>query len=517
MTRNAMTTKGKRTLNMGNHKIKQALYRTFSVVLGLSFSQACFCTPNILLILTDDLNTRISTYGDPIAKTPNIDRLAKVGIRFDRAYANYPQCMASRASFLTGLYPEQNGVSRLHHKLRDKVPKVATLPQILKENGYHTAAVGKIFHFNVPSGIGSPYYDVDPISWSESHNPAGIDRTSAEEIKYLGPHINEKSKDSNMNGGWLSTLRLGGSRNDYTDGKITNLASKILTNMSKNQDDKPFFLAVGYVRPHVPFSAPEHFFDLYPTTKIFTESVPKNDREDIPLPQLSDRPYQLEMTEYLKKEMMQAYYASISFIDDEIGRLIQKLDDLDLRESTLILFTSDHGYLLGEHDLWQKPNLFEQTLRVPLVIASRHVKRPGVATKTMVELIDIYPTILSLAGVNIPEHNAGKSFAELLEQPNKLIRPSALSMSHSQASSSIRPGVLLKNTMGYTIKTKHFRYTEWDGGIHGAELYDHRSDPKEITNLYSTTKYASERSRLGQMLQERILESREPREYLHDN
>ena len=145
--------------------------------------------------------------------------------------------MASRASFLTGLYPEQNGVSRLHHKLRDKVPKVATLPQILKENGYHTAAVGKIFHFNVPSGIGSPNYDVDPISWSESHNPAGIDRTSAEEIKYLGPHINEKSKDSNMNGGWLSTIRLGGTRNDYTDGKITNLASKILTNMSENQDD----------------------------------------------------------------------------------------------------------------------------------------------------------------------------------------------------------------------------------------------------------------------------------------
>ena len=129
-----MTTKGKRTLNIGNNKIKQALYRTFSVVLGLSFAQACCCTPNILLILTDDLNTRISTYGDPIAKTPNIDRLAKVGIRFDRAYANYPQCMASRASFLTGLYPEQNGVSRLHHKLRDKVPKVATLPQILKEN-----------------------------------------------------------------------------------------------------------------------------------------------------------------------------------------------------------------------------------------------------------------------------------------------------------------------------------------------------------------------------------------------
>ncbi len=504
------------TIITENHNSRRSLSCFFMTLFTLSFAQPCLCAPNILLILTDDLNTRISTYGDPLAKTPNIDKLAKRGIRFDRAYANYPQCMASRASFLTGLYPGQNGVFRLHHRFRSTVPNVRTLPQVLKESGYHTTAVGKIFHFDVPSGIGSPDIDDDPISWSEKYNPAGVDRTSADQIKYLGPHINEEKKSSNMNGGWLSTIRLGGNRNDYTDGKITNTAFKILTDFSERHDNKPFFLAVGYVRPHVPFAAPEHFFDLYPTTDISIEFVPKNDREDIPLPQLSDRPYQLEMTEDKKKEIIQAYYASTSFIDDEVGRLIQKLDELDLRKSTLIVFTSDHGYLLGEHDLWQKPNLFEQTLRVPLIISSSDVKNPGGSSEAIVELIDLYPTILELAGVVIPNHNAGKSFAQLLERPQELGRHTALSMSHSQASPSATSEEQLNNVMGYTIKTKDFRYTEWDGGLHGGELYDHRSDPKEINNLYSAAEYADTRKRLGDVLQDRMLQSREPREFLYE-
>lgn len=478
------------------------------------FATTTFGQPNVLFIVADDLNTRIGAYGDAFVKTPNLNKLAREGVRFDQAYANYPQCMGSRASFLTGLYPDQNGVFKLHQRFRDTVPAVKTLPQVFRESGYHTAAVGKVFHFNVPQSIGSPNYNNDPISWSEHYNPAGIDRTSADRIEYLGPHMKEKQKNSNINGGWLSLMRLGGGRTEYTDGKITNQALRILSSRAKGFKDEPFFLAVGYIRPHVPFAAPEHFFNLYPTSEISLTTVSVNDRNDMPTPQLSDRPYQLDMTDQQKKEMIQGYYASTTFLDDEIGRLIQKLEELGLRKSTLIVFVSDHGFLLGEHDLWQKPSLFEQALRIPLIVSAPDKKQIGVSSNAIVELVDIYPTILELAGIDLPGHNSGKSFAEILDKPEDSMRKSALSMSYSHAGSSMRPGVSLRDTLGYSIKTDNFRYTEWDGGIHGAELYDHRSDPKESNNLFSNPEYSNDKNRLRIILQERISSARESREYL---
>ena len=207
-----------------NHQLRQKLKaRIFLALLALFISPMLLGNPNVLLIVADDLNTRLGTYGDPSIKTPQIDALADQGIQFDRAYVQYPQCAQSRASFLTGLYPNQTGVvgaSGLKKNFRDKVPLTKTLPQVFQDNGYHTARVGKIFHQMVPKGIGQEIYD-DKISWDERHNPKGIDRTRVTEIQYLGPLVTEATKKTNMNGGWLSYMRLGGTSNDYTDGRVT--------------------------------------------------------------------------------------------------------------------------------------------------------------------------------------------------------------------------------------------------------------------------------------------------------
>ena len=240
----------------------------------------------------------------------------------------------------------------------------------------------------VPKGIGQETYD-DKISWDERHNPKGIDRTRVTEIQYLGPLVTEATKKSNMNGGWLSYMRLGGTSNDYTDGRVTEQAISILEENAKIQSTQPLFLAVGYIRPHVPFSAPERFFDLYPLDDISIEDVPEFDRNDIPSAHLSDRPYQLDMTDQEKRIMIQAYYASISFIDEQVGKLIKKLEELKLKESTLIIFVSDHGFLLGEHELWQKPNLFENTLRIPLIISDPSSAKAGLSSDSLIEVIDI--------------------------------------------------------------------------------------------------------------------------------
>ena len=492
---------------MINHQIWQKIKaRIFVALISLFISPMVLSKSNVLLIVADDLNTRLGTYGDPSIKTPHIDALANQGIRFDRAYVQYPQCAQSRASFLTGLYPNQTGVvgaSGLKKDFRDKVPLTKTLPQVFQDNGYHTARVGKIFHQMVPKGIGQETYD-DKISWDERHNPKGIDRTRVAEIQYLGPLVTEATKKSNMNGGWLSYMRLGGTSNDYTDGRVTEQAISILEENAKIQSTQPLFLAVGYVRPHVPFSAPERFFDLYPLDEISIEDVPEFDRNDIPSAHLSDRPYQLDMTDQEKRIMIQAYYASISFIDEQVGKLISKLEELKLKESTLIIFVSDHGFLLGEHELWQKPNLFENTLRIPLIISDPRSAKAGLSSDSLIELIDIYPTILELSDLKIPEHVLGRSFAKLINRPSMPFRKSALSQSHARVT---QPNLKKENIFGYSLRTEQFRYTEWAKGTHGTELYDHTNDSGENTNLSSHDAYQDVEAELRRLLRERIAES----------
>tara|TARA_S200000501_G_scaffold189892_1_gene178689 strand:+ start:1 stop:942 length:942 start_codon:yes stop_codon:yes gene_type:complete len=306
-------------------------------------------------------------------------------------------------------------------------------------------------------------------------------------------------------------MRVGGAASDHTDGKVTDRAISILEERHAEIGDKPFFLAVGYVRPHVPFAAPERFFDMHSLDSMPVVDDPTTDREDIPIVQLADKPYQLDMSDDEKRLMVHGYYASVSFVDDQVGRLLLKLDELSLTESTLIVFASDHGFLLGEHGLWQKSMLFEEALRIPLIFSVPGTKYAGSTVDSFVELVDIYPTILDLAGIDIPKHSSGQSFASLFEHPKTNIRKSALSLSHTQAAQVGRPGLQLQEVVGYSIKTERFRYTEWSGGIHGGELYDHDSDPRELTNLYADEAYLGAKADLKVLLEQRIYESKESR------
>jgi len=203
--------------------------------------------------------------------------------------------------------------------------------------------------------------------------------------------------------------------------------------------------------------------------------------------------------------MIQAYYASISFIDEQVGKLISKLEELKLKESTLIIFVSDHGFLLGEHDLWQKPNLFENTLRIPLIISDPRSSKAGLSSDSLIELIDIYPTILELSDLEIPDHVLGRSFAKLVNRPSTPFRKSALSQSHARVT---QPNLKKENIFGYSIRTEQFRYTEWAKGAHGTELYDHTNDSGENTNLSSHDAYQDEEVGLRRLLRERIAESK---------
>ena len=474
------------------------LYRSVLLIL-LSFSLNATEKPNVLLIMVDDMNTMLSTYGDTQVKTPNLEKLKANGIQFNRAYVQYPQCTASRASMLTGLYPGQNGVTQLRQHFRNYVPWVKTLPQVFKENGYYTARVGKIFHYDVPREMGTDGMD-DPISWIDKYNPVGIDRTDHKKTKWLGPR---KPKDK-WGGGAISWIRAGGSSQEHTDGIATQQAIKILDSKHPKKTGDPFFLAVGYFRPHVPFGAPEKFFDLYPVEKIKFIKDDLKDRDDIPTAALSDDHHTLKMTDDQRREAYQAYFASISFVDEQIGALLAHLELLNLTKSTIVVFVSDHGFLMGQHGLWQKKNLFEESVRTPLIIASPFTHINSNESDALVEIIDIYPTILELTGIAIPKHASGISFTHLLENPDQKFRESAFSQTDSKAGKT-RPG--FPKVVGYSIRTDRFRYTEWGSTEYGAELYDHSNDKNELNNLISNPTFQLEKIKLQSLLKQRIQEA----------
>ncbi len=340
------------------HRSNDVMYRLFTglILCFLLVVEGADAAPNVLLIVSDDLNTDLSAYGHPQVKSPNLDALAKNGIRFDRTYAQYPLCTPSRSSFLTGLYPDQTEVHALKTDFRDTIPRAKSLPQIFRENGYHTARVGKIFHYQVPKGIGTNGLD-DPYAWDEKVNPIGIDRTRYLETRYIHPEYN-----GGIYGGVLSWMDVGGGDSDHTDGMATDAAVNLLKKNHPEKTGKPFFLAVGYYRPHVPFAAPEKYFDLYPLDKIEVHEPDASDLDDIPVAALSNMPHEDSINLETRRKLYQAYYASVSYIDNEVGRLLASLDELDLDEETIVIFTSDHGFMLGEHGLWQKNNLFERSL-----------------------------------------------------------------------------------------------------------------------------------------------------------
>ncbi len=441
--------------------------------------------PNVLFLICDDLNCDIGCYGHSLVKTPHIDSLAARGVRFSHAYCQFPLCGPSRASFMTGMYPDQTLVQRNAIYIREHIPNVKTMSQMFRDAGYFATRIGKIYHYNVPTHVGTGGHD-DPYSWNHTINPRGRDKDDEDKIFSLKP---------GSFGGTLSWLAAEGSDEEQTDGIAATEAARVLQHHANTKTR--FFLAVGLFRPHTPFVAPQKYFDLYPLDQIKVPQVPDGYLESIPSPArktLLRKKEQINLEPELARKTIQAYYASISFADAQLGRILAALEDSGLAENTIVLFTSDHGYHMGEHGYYQKTTLFENAARVPLIMAG-----PGISTRattdTMAEMVDFYPTLADLTELPAPKFISGVSLAPALRDPSATPRTSALT----------------QYANGYSIRTNNFRFTQWgDDGAEGRELYDHRNDPGEMKNLVDDPEYAATIEELSVELTTRITDAQQP-------
>jgi len=451
-------------------------------VIGISFS-ATAEKLNVLFIAADDMNNDLGVYGDPQVKTPHLNRLAKLGVRFDRAYCQQPLCGPSRASLMTGLRPDTLDMHTLAHELRKKNPDVATLGQLFRNNGYFSARAGKIYHYGNPKQIGTDAND-DPETWDERYNPAGIDKQQEDKIINHGPN-----KGLGISMAWWDPV----SRDEeHTDGMV---ASKIIELIGQKKDE-PFFLAAGFFNPHCPYVAPKRYFDMYPLDEITISDLDeaKKDLADVP-PMAIQRDtknwpfYFKDITVEEARKCKQAYYACNTFVDAQVGRLLDALEKHDLMEKTVIVFWSDHGYFLGEKGLWYKRKAFERSARMPLIIAAPGLAKNKQTGKT-VELLDLYPTLADLCGLTAPANLEGRSLRPLLTNPLGAAwnKPAVTQVWHN------------RNAWGYSIRTERWRYTEWLQGKAGRELYDHDHDPNESTNLAGFPEHRATVTRLAKRL-----------------
>jgi iduronate 2-sulfatase len=424
---------------------------------------------NVLFIAVDDMNNDLGCYGHPFVKSPNIDRLAASGLRFDRAYCQFPLCSPSRSSLLTGLRPDTTRVFNLRYHFRQGLPGVVTLPQMFLRNGYYVARVGKIYHYGNPGDIGTSGLD-DRVSWGERFNPAGRDKTALE------PDIMNYTPKRGLGSALAFLADKTGTDTEHTDGKVATQAIQLL----EAHKDEPFFIAAGFYKPHCPWVTPKKYFDLYSLDEMSLPRITAQTANEYPpLALASTRPWPyFGVTPDQAHESKLAYYAAISFVDAQIGRLLDAVDRLGLRRNTIIVFWSDHGYHLGEHGLWFKQSCFEESARVPLIISMPEQATAGQSSSRPVELVDLYPTLADLAGLTPPDHLEGFSLRPLLKDPQAEWNHAAF----TQVQRGVNPG--------HSVRTERWRYTEWRRGARGEELYDHENDPREWHNLAAEAKYA---------------------------
>ncbi len=422
---------------------------------------------NVLFIVVDDLRPLLGCYGHSEMHTPNIDRFAERGTLFRRAYCQYPLCNPSRVSMITGLRPETTGVFDNSTNFRDILPNVITLPQHFKEHGYHTQAVGRVLHIHELQN--------NPLAWSaRSWGPTWIpfDKTSTPSWEAVDTADHE--------------LR---------DGQTADKVGEVLEVLAALPNN-PFFLAVGFYKPHLPYKAPQKYFDLYNsvtfnihTNAITPQGVPPLARtywdeirgyQDLlaEAPRVSDEKI-LELT--------RAYAASISYTDALVGRVLEQLDALSLSKNTVIVLAGDHGYHLGEHGTWGKNTLFERSVHSPLII-SVPGQQPN-QTSALVELVDIYPTLCDACELPIPSALEGLSLMPVIEQPTHPWKTATFSE------------IKRRNIYGYSIRTEQYRYTEWDpDGTRGRELYDYDTDPNETVNIANLPENAELITQLSEQL-----------------
>ncbi|MBA4066776.1 MAG: iduronate-2-sulfatase [Isosphaera sp.] len=429
--------------------------------------------PNVLFIVADDLNCDLGCYGHKAVKSPNVDRLAASGVRFDRAYVQYTVCNPSRTSFLTGLRPTTTRVMDNATHFRKTLPDAVTLPELFRTNGYEAIGLGKVFHRGL-----SP-----DDTKKEMDDPKSFDRVSYGQTAAAG----NKGAGRNLTGGalaWCRWLAAEGADSEQADGQLADEAIRILG----EKRDKPLFLAVGFYRPHDPFQSPKKYFDLYDSGTFELPKTPDGYKPPYPL-SLGGGAFKDAFdafTDKERREFLHAYYAGVSFMDAQVGRLLDSLDKNKLAENTIVVFLGDHGYELGVRNWWNKNTLFERSCRTPLIVRVPGAKGNGKATAALAEFIDLYPTLADLCHLkDTPKQLEGVSFRTLLDDPGRKHKEAALTV--------IKRG----SVMGRSIRTERHRYTEWDEGKKGAELYDHQEDAGEFVNLAGDKKFEAIRAELS--------------------
>lgn len=431
---------------------------------------------NVLLIISDDLRDAVNCYGNNAVKTPNLDRLAGRGVRFDHAYAQYPVCNPSRTSFLTGLRCEQTGVVNNGTMFRTRLPDVVTLPQMLRENGWHTASFGKVFHVGEVMGeIRAGWMDTGK-SWDEGQmfqpTPAG-----------------RVVEGRNLTGGKLKWCEWGataGSDDDQPDGQTAMHAISTIEKYSA--EGKPWMVAAGFHRPHDPFLSPKKYFDLYPLSSltIYHDPADASPLRPLTVPGGSFAEAFNAFSEQDRLEFLRAYYAGVSFMDAQVGRLLDTLDRNKLWDRTLVIFIGDNGYHHNERNWWNKSTLFERSCRVPCIVVAPGSKN-GQICRSLVELVDLYPTVADYCGLRAPHKLAGQSLRPLLENPAVKGKEAAFTL-------VTRGG----DRYGQAVRTERWRFIQWSDG--NVELYDELEDPQEVHDVAGNATNAGLISELKGML-----------------
>ena len=490
--------------------------------------------PNVIFIAVDDLKPELGCYGNKMIKTPNIDRLASRGTIFTKNYCQQAVCGPTRASVLSGMRPDYTKVWDLKTKMRDMNPDILSLPQYLITQGYSTQGIGKIYDvrcvdkdLDKPSWS-VPYYKVDKKYYAQQTGLPALNYYQNPETKklaelYLSEAIEKGLKGEDAINEALKKVKpsvecVDVPDNAYTDGANVLEARDILVNLSKSKD--PFFFAVGFSKPHLPFVSPKKYWDLYnrDSMPLAPYQKPSQNSIDIayhnsgeiraytdidPIVPEKEDSIGITLSVSKQKELIHGYYAAVSYTDAQIGLLLNALDSLGLSKNTIIVLWGDHGWHLGDHNLWCKHTDFEQATHAPLIVSAPWIKPSKVKSTT--EFVDIFPTLCELAKVNIPTQLDGKSLVALMKNPSAKTKEYAVSQYPRSGPNSekSRLGYASAEYMGYSIRTERYRYTVWmknkfrsfqkydESMVYGTELYDYKKDPNETVNVINEKKYAA--------------------------
>jgi arylsulfatase A-like enzyme len=444
--------------------------------------------PNVLFIAVDDLRPELGCYGKGYIKSPNIDRIAKAGMVFNRAYCQQAVCSPTRSSLMTGTRPDTTKVWDLETHFRKALPDVVTLAQHFKQHGYFVQGMGKIYHGGLddPPSWSVPWQHPDGPAYALPESIALNNRPLAGEPDTAPAKKKGKKSAPNSRGPAFEGADV--PDNTFTDGKVAELAVSTLRELSGKKE--PFFLAVGFIRPHLPFVSPKKYWDLYNPAEIQlapNRFFPKDAPPYAVLPGGELRFYHGipagSLPDDLARQLRHGYYAAVSYMDAQVGKVLDELERLGLRENTMIVLWGDHGWKLGEHDAWCKHSNVENDVNAPLLLSVPGMKNAGSHTDALVEFVDIYPTLSELTGLPLPPHLEGTSFKPVLENPQRRWKEAAFSQYPRPSGTSVKGGL-----MGYSMRTDRYRFTQWvsrtdHSKIDAVELYDHKTDPQENINI----------------------------------